>query len=381
MKRRDFMAASGAVVTTVLSDSLNAAVPCPPSFDDVQDASCPADPSSGVGLAERAASLAPGASDLNIEELRNTVATSASQRYDISWCSVLSFYDANRKEIQYMGKSQSSQNGRYVHYVYSEASESWRTTGTNLGSGTGHIYSCGFDPDNGDYFFLDWGANYVRRFNRASNSWSNTATNGNLPGGQDWTAGMVYHPNLFGARDGGLIFCPTGSSSAQVWRRSTNSWSTLNGVSAQNGLNNGAQGIYIPGLDAAMIAGFSGNVYRINAGSGGAIGSVENLGDQGTPNIGWTSGPSSGAGKAVVDPNNSSRVLVLEFGGNSRVWASNNAGDSWSQVGAHPFGSMNGANNNISYLSIPDYGVIVGLTSTISTSAPWSRVGMWKVNV
>lgn len=378
MKRRDFMAASGAVVTTVLSDSLHAAVPCPPSFDGVSETQCPAGNSS---LAARAAQLGLGQSDLNIEELRNTAASVFSQRYDISWCSVLSHYDANRREIQYMGKSQSSQNGRYVHYIYSEESQSWRTTGTNLGSGTGHVYTCAFDPDRGEFFFLDWGANRVRRYDRADDSWSDTPANGNLPGGYDWNSGMVYHPNLFGAGDGGLIFCPSFASNAQVWRRSTNSWSTLNGVSAQNGLNNGAQGIYIPGLDAAMIAGFSGSAYRIDAGSGGTVGSVSDLGDQGTPNIGWSSGRSSGGGKAVIDPNNPSRVLVLEFGGSSRVWASSNAGDSWSQVGTHPFDSMNGANSNISYLSIPDYGVIVGLTSTISTSAPWSRVGMWKVNV
>lgn len=378
MKRRDFMAASGAVLTTVLSDRLDAQVPCPPNFDGTQNPACIAGNSS---LAARAAALGLGESDLNIEALRNTLATASSQRYDISWCSVLSFYDANRREIQYMGKSQSSQSGRYVHYIYSEANGSWRTTGTNLGSGTGHIYTCAFDPDNGEYFFLNWGANNVRRYNRANDSWSDTPTNNNLPGGYEWNSGMVYHPNLFGARDGGLIFCPSFASNAQVWRRSTNSWSTLNGVSAQNSENNGAQGIYIPGLDAAMIAGFSGNVYRIDAGSGGSIGSVTSLGDQGTPNIGWMANQSSGAGKAVIDPNNPSRVLVLEFGGSSRVWASTSAGDSWSQVGTHPFGSMNGANNNISYLSIADYGVIVGLTSTISPSAPWSRVGMWKVNV
>lgn len=325
--------------------------------------------------------LAAGASNLNIDELRNTEPTSSSNRFDISWCSVLSYYDANRKEIQYMGKSQSSQSGLYCHYVYSEADESWRATGTNLGSGTGHVYTAAFDPVNGEFFFHNWAASSVRRYDRADDSWTDTPSNGNLPGGNDWTAGMVYHPNLFGSGDGGLIFCPTFDTDAQAWRRSNNTWYTLSNCSAQNGTSNGAQGIYIPGLDAAMIAGFSGSAYRIDAGSGGSIGSATALGDPGTPNIGWSSGPSSGSGKAVIDPNNSSRVLVLEFGGSSRVWASTDAGDNWSEVGNHPFMSMDGASDNISFVSIPTYGVIVGLTSTISTSAPWSRVGMWKPDV
>lgn len=330
-------------------------------------------------LRQVADTLAAGGSDLDITEFRND---QVWNNQEITWCSNCSFYDANRKEIQYVTKPQSSQTSaseNYAHYIYSESGESWSNTGYDLGSTTGHVYSTAFDPDNGEIFFLDWGADDVRRYDRADSSWSDTPTDADLPGGQDWTAGMVYHPNLFGAGDGGLIFCPTGDTDAQVWRRSTNTWVTLSDVSCQNGLNNGGQGIYIPGLDAAMIAGFSGSVYRVDAGSGGTIGSATDLGNQGTPNIGWENGPSSGHGKAIIDPNDSSRVLVLEFGGTSRVWATTDAGDTFTEVGNHPFASMTGYSGlNITYTSIPDYGVIVGMTSF---ATPAHRFGMWKPDV
>lgn len=382
MKRRDFMAASGAVVTTMLSDSLHAAVPCPPGLDGTQQAPCPAGASS---LADRAAALGLGESDLNVVDMRNPLAWN---EFEISWCSILSFYDANRREIQYMTSPQSNRTSNdfnYAHYIYSEDNDSWRVTGYDLGNFLGHVYTCAFDPVNGDFFFLDWDANRIRRFDRASNTWTNTPANNNLPGGYSWSAGMVYHPNLFGAGDGGLIFCPTFDSNAQVWRRNTDSWSTLNGVRAANSPDDGgAQGIYIPGLDAAMIGtGFnagsgSPTIYRVDAGSGGNTGSVSNLGNPGTPAIGWRNGPRAGHGKAIVDPNNDSRLLVLEFGGSSRVWASTNAGDTWSEVGNHPFSGMGGYSSQVSYVSIPAYGIILAMTSMAS---PPHRVAIWKSDV
>lgn len=297
---------------------------------------------------------------------------------DIQWQVATLYYDATRKELQYMGKAASGQSINFNHYRYDEQANTWSAPNTNpIWTGTGHIWCSTFDFGTGDYYICPYADDFVHHYTRSSNTWSNTASDARIPSGNSYPAGALgWHPNLFGSGDGGLALLTV--FYLMAWRKSTNTWS-LWGTDASNavsgidltGTSNGGS-CYLPASDTLLLAMNHGGgtapntVISIPAGSGGNKGTPTN---KGTPPI-WiegAGGTGGNGGKLIVDPSNAANALILETASPYRYWRSTNGGTSWTQVGNHPFSTTNMPNevdlNQWTCGSIPTYGVVMGMSS------------------
>lgn len=312
-------------------------------------------------------------------------------QYDIQWMTVCMYYDAVRKELQYMGKPASSQSTNHRHYIYDEITNTWRTTGQTLFPGTGHIWSATFDHDEGNYYFHRYADNYVYYMRRsveagagsANSPWTQTATGTNLsPGGNAPVAAVAYHPNLYGAGLGGLVDWSV--FHILHWRESSNTWTSYGALSSLfPSLNldgsSGGGGCYLPGLDVVLLGAknnTNSRIISVAAGSSGTPGTPTLLGSPPIPIEGVGGG--GNGGKMLVDPSNSGYALILETISPYRYWRSTNGGSSWSLVGNHPFTSANlpsESTNMWTCGAVPAHGIVWGLSSNGNANGG-SRI--WK---
>jgi hypothetical protein len=339
-------------------------------------------------LARKAASLKPGG-HLDVAEMKNP----HSNNLDIQWMTVCAYYDAKNREIQYMGKFASGQDptGRFHHYVYEETTNKWYKTGPGSlrGNGTtGHIWNTAFDFETGDYYVQPYGKEHLCRFDRARwvaagkpagapprkgrgkrdpypvpSYWSfKTATADIL-----WTTmanldGMAVHPNLFGKGDKGVV-CGSG---AYIWgyRIADNTWHHLSRDFRRDksvrGGSTGGGGWYVPSADSAVVG--SRVIWRVPAGKDGKHPANAEHGAPTPILLRGGGGNKGGFGKQIVDPADPNRLIILEVGGESRVWASADLGRSWVlQDFGHPFNGM--GTTMWTACSIGAHGVMMGLKS------------------
>lgn len=318
------------------------------------------------------------------------------EQWDISWQNRTAFYDDTRREIQYMGKPQSSVGGRNrsTHHVYSEGSNSWRTTSTNVTPNSyGHIWCLTFDHSvsPGDYYHVQHYPNEggntrtLLRYNRATDSWGrlpdanfNVWNNSTTP-----NSGPVYHPNLLGPGRPG-IYCFS-NSALSYFDVNNQSWTLIRDDIQYNGTYGGRNengwkhncSLYIPGLDLAMFGSgengvIGGNPHGLFIPAGDA--------DNRTPPVArmpvFVNNLEDGANSynMLLDPTDPTRstVMLLERRGGN-VYTSNDplSGiNSWTlQPYRHPFWTDNpyryrGDNvhdGSWTCCSIPRYGVVLGM--------------------
>lgn len=294
--------------------------------------------------------------------------------YDIQWMTTCIFYDATRKELQYMGKPASSQSTNHRHYIYNETTNTWRTTGTSLFPSLGHIWSATFDPDVGDYYFHRSNDLFVRRMNRnveagggiSNNPWTQTSSDSAvISGNQPPVAAVGWHPHLYGTNDGGLVDWRT--LYVMGWRKATDTWNVIGGEYYFDGkFFNNASGCaaYLPGLQKIILAS-TGTQQRMMSIAAGSNGTTAPVVDLGTGPIGIV-GDNGNSGKLIVDPTNSSYALILRHNSPYTVWRSTDGGVSWDTIGTHPFTTVNmssESNGTWTCGSLPDHGVVVGMSS------------------
>jgi hypothetical protein len=332
--------------------------------------------SGGSVLSTAAAGLSPG-QYADTPELANPYSNSL----DIQWMTICAYYDTIHNEIQYMGKWASGQDGtgKFYHYNYDEAANTWHRplAGPLIGSGTtGHIWETAFDFATGDYWIQCFGKEFLCRFNRAA--WDSAGRPDGVPGEvPSWWSfrtgtadilyssatvlnGMALHPNLFGAGDKGIAV----AGAIYIWgyRLSTDTWHQLSRDFYSEPVMGGGfagAGWYIPSADAVVVggdrqarSGAFNAMWRVPAGSGGIHPKTSEFGAL-TPIAVY-----GGSG----DPCNPNRLLIMETGGESRVWASDDLGQSWVLQGyTHPFRGMGTA--SWTACSLTRYGVIWGLKS------------------
>ncbi len=339
-------------------------------------------------LGQKAASLKPG-QHLDVPEMKNPF----SNRLDIQWMTVCAYYDAVHKEIQYMGKFASGQDptGRFHHYLYEETTNKWYKTGPGSlrGNGTtGHIWNTAFDFETGDYYIQPYGREFLCRFNRAKwisagkpagaklklplvkrapikvpSYWSfKTATADILYSSAANLNGMAVHPNLFGKGDKGVVAC----GAIYIWgyRTSTNKWHHLSRnfykEKPVRGGQTGGAGWYIPSADSTVVGGHT--IWRVPAGKDGKHPANAEHGAFTPIRLRGGGGSKGGFGKQIIDPTDPNRLIILEVGGKSRVWASSDLGQSWTlQDFSHPFNSM--GTTAWTACSISTHGVMMGLKS------------------
>jgi hypothetical protein len=377
MKRRDFILETlGVTAGLVVSGTGQAAKPCPP---DIIGASNPdhCGAFSGSALAEAASRLSPG-------EWVAFKAPPAVGPFGISWQNRTGFWDSSRHEFHFMAKAQSG--GAASHWIYSEATDSWRSTGSDVSPGqAGHIWVVTFDhtDDPGDYYYLDFDASdFIRYMDRSveagignsSHPWRKTssASFSVQNGSSRPSTSIGYHPNLFGSEDPGILVF--GVTTLSAWRKSTNSWlslATYGSSSSQYFNRRSAPSVYIPGYDRLIMGTGVANTQEcllLDAGSGGevATGSLE---FEGAPTRIVGTASQSNDSQLSIDPRDDSTVILLESSGD-RVWTNATGGteDGWRlEPFAHPFWQNLPVNPN-DYGSwtcgaIPEYGIMWGLAS------------------
>lgn len=381
MKRRSFLKGAAGLVTAASGFSRIAeAQPCPPPDFGDTNVACGVTTST---LSEVAASLGPGQS---IEFIPNTL----QNALDIQWQITTVFYDVVRREIQYMGKPATSQSNQYSHYMFVEASNSWRAVARPAFTGSGHVWCYAFDPSTGDYYATQYSNTTLRRYRRQTDRWESLArdTSGDLQDGGLFAPIFGWHPNLFGPGKPGLYAHATFYGLA--WNPETNAWSRITAGSWSNpgpfrNKNNGVA-IYLPGSDRLAIWGKSqastpdNSVVWVEAGAGLSSDIVGDglISSGGKPPILINgAGGTTRHGHIVAHPMDVNRLLCLEEYGSDRVWSSVDDGSTWTlESFKHPFANMRGQGEEFTCGTIPSYGVLIGITSDTSGG----QTVLWKPN-
>lgn len=384
MNRRDFLARSAGTLGA-LNSALALARPCP--VPELQ-----VDGGTSVSTECKASRLADAAAELGVGQSRSFADTMNphSVSLDIQWQPTTGYFDPTRGEIQYMGKPATGQSTVFSHHIYNEAANEWRNTDPAAAglSGTGHIWNSAFDPQTGDYYHIHYQYEDVYRMTRASASWSVVArvpaaylgSSGNSPG--PWP-GTAWHPNLFGAGDGGLIV--RGNRGVIAWRKRTGQWQSLGDYSSWN-FKAGGDYVYFADTDSVVMGtGYPNGgeqdreLIRIDAGAGGVAPQYRVAG---TAPL-WVAGRGQDrVGKMVAHPLDPRRLIILEEkdpnnSSSAKWWISSDRGATWrEQSTPHPFRALGWT--HFTLCSIPTYQVLVGIFSGWDSVGYDFRLHLWK---
>ena len=330
------------------------------------------------------------ADGLSLGQSVNFTPNTTQKPIDIQWNLQTIFYDELRGGLQYMGKPASGQpNGlEYSHYLYDEYNDTWTDVGI-VSSGSGHVWSLTFDPDNGDYYWSNGGQ--LKRFRRrkgvALSSWETLSSTSDLTAGGLGAPILGWHPNLFGPGKPGLY--GHNAFYGLAWNPETDSWSRCRTTSWPSGSayrdKNNGQAIYMPESDRLVLFGrnkTTGNEesFYIDAGAGlssdviadGLAGELPE-----TPITVRGSGNFNVHGHIVQSPTNRNHVYCLQEHGTPNVWKSTDGANTWVLKGyTHPFNAMSGEADEWTVGTIHNYRCIVAMSSD---SAGGETV-LWKPN-
>jgi hypothetical protein len=275
----------------------------------------------GSALSDAAAGLSPGQTVDFTEETSMWRAAYAWQSDGI--------YDAKHQLIHVLGKPANS-NGTWLHTIYNITSDTWSPY-VNIGwNASGHIYgNLAYDPATGDLFQSIGGDKRIKRYNKATNSWTQLSVDiysGSTPSHLN---GIAWHPNLYGPGDGGLVI--QGRTRQYHWRKSTNTMQ--NATTPDLGANAG-HAIYFTAIDKVVIGR---TPHVLVSSSGGGLPNIVNVGAPPVKTGGLSTAYHLPFGAMIQHPGIPSKILLLERAGSYRVWESED-GDNWTQKSFnHPF--------------------------------------------
>jgi hypothetical protein len=254
------------------------------------------------------------------------------QNLDIQWCHHCN-YDEDRKVFHYWSKHAQSQGGEWSYHRYDENADTWSQK-RPLGSYGiwGHTWgSNALDPATGDFYLHAYSTETVDRISFASGELDySTSANSFIGANSSPLNGLAWHPNLFGPGDGGLVMGTR--KDIRAWRKQFDTWHTTT-ITGGTYFNNDSSGgaLYVPDIDTAFIgSGNEGVLYSIPAGSGGSMSTITKRGP--TPEGRKVRGSDwnvSDTLRLVIDPRDTSRLMVLEVLSGERVWTSTDLGDTW----------------------------------------------------
>lgn len=266
-------------------------------------------------------------------------------------------YDPVNARVLLWGKQPSG--NPYRLQTYSLSSNTW-TSAYSVSSDIGHIYgNNALDPATGDGYQQRWGNNQLLRYDGASGAMSfppPSTTGLTLSTSVDAAPqnGLGWHPNLYGSGDGGLVLAT--QSRLVAWRKSTNTWATIETHSNHNNLYYG-QAAYLPGSDRLVFISQTSQPIRYIT-PGPVVTSASN-----TLPINVQAGGSGDRNHLIRHPSNTGKLLVLEYpASGSDVYESSN-GVNWTQISDHPF-TVGSGSSNITYCSMYEHGVVWGLSGT-----------------
>jgi hypothetical protein len=275
---------------------------------------------------------------------------------DLEW-QANGFYDPTNRLVHLMGKPVG--DTAWSHSRYNIDTGAW-TTVAGMWNNLGHIYANStIDPSTGDVYCARGGFQsggdhnrQVARWDRATASWGAYAPTASDISAQtlvDVCNGVSYHPNLYGAGDGGL--CIEQEFRTMFWRKSNNTADDTHTHGDSFYGNKEGISCYHPGMDAVFLGAADASTPLLKITSGPTLANTSNppiqLGahsrNQGTE-----------FGSLHVHPTDSTKLIIVSTNG-THYWTSTN-GSAWTDVGTHPFN--NGTQFPRVLVSMPNYGVI-----------------------
>jgi len=266
---------------------------------------------------------------------------------DLQWQSDW-WHDTVNGVVHLMGKP-AGQDSQWAHQYYRESTDSWVTVAHYLPwTAIGHIYgNSAIKTADGTFYQsrndIDTAPAKIQRY-RYGTGWDSVPTGaGDMGAGQTLVAvanGLAYHPNLYGAGDGGLILDTQFRTC--FWRESNNATEQVSHSDSLYGNQYGI-GVYWPAKDLCVIGGSdqkpgAGHLMLVTANGG----STPTITDAGTPPIevaGDTDSRGSGVfGSLHVHPGNANKLLLLDTVG-TNYWEGTLSGSTfiWTFKGSHPF--------------------------------------------
>lgn len=328
-----------------------------------------------TALADACRSLAPG--DTIAFTPQPMSSTTQGLDWQISW-----YYDQAHKRAHLLYKA-ANNNISWAHRVYDETAQSgageWYDGGL-VGSEidkAGHIYgNHTLDPATGDLYLQVWNESFLRRWTAATGQWDFFTS----AFGESFSYpinGIVWHPNLYGPGDGGIVWTSNfGTSSVRMrsWRKSTDTWNDLGTVAREGAGDKHGGGSYFAAIDK-VVTGFcetkithvANPVILVSPGNPPTLQATT------PPPASVATGTFSNSrekASLVQHPRDPTKLMMIQkdapdpYGGNA-TWTTTD-GDTWLDGPAHPF------NPARITCSIPenangDYGVIWNISADEST--------------
>ena len=188
--------------------------------------------------------------------------------------------------------------------------------------------------------------------------------------------GLGWHPNCFGAGQGGVIVRGQGINAA--YRPSDDTWHLINTITDPDltGLTNGGASIYFDDDDTILIGtghfdiGQPAYMMKFNAGANGNVDTnpvkinqqYQDPASSTIPPFIIGHAASTNYGHIMKDPLDSTNLVIMERDDPWRYWRSTNKGESWSLAGNHPAHSPNmvqyGSDTIAYFVPISIYGAI-----------------------
>lgn len=292
------------------------------------------------------------------------------------------FYDPARRIAHLLAK-RANDDDDWRHQIYDEISNTWRN-GNWFVDQSGHIYgNTAFDPKTGDLYQRCGNEAFVRRWTFATNSWDfqTSAFAANISGVA--ANGLVWHPNLFGPNEDGLIYCGPYNGTAGTlrgWKASTNTWDWFLSIPRTSNRYHGA-GCYHSGLQKTLIGSCDTIVgenrqtpYLVTGGvtPSAAIAAL-------TP-VDMSTGDAArmAMGPVIRHPRDSSKLLQVQRGasishvnGGNGAWVSSDA-LTWTQISNHPYPSGSFVACSIPEDGYGNYGVVwlIGVEDSVLWRPP-----------
>lgn len=342
MHRREFLSYSagtlGAIVPAMSSNwSAFGAVF---AEEDARGSSASSASSADSELAKACAALEPGdGADFPAG------AQSAFSEADLAWQSTF-HNDDQHGLIHLMGKPANA-NRSWHHQYYTVADNEWTVVARGMWNNPGHIYGA-FTIDHGTGDLFQWRGNMNGRgpTDRRASWWKHETKewdfipvdvfDGAL---ESHPNGSTWHPNLYGAGDGGLIL--QSGSRTLFWRNKDDAVESV----SHRGLSFGAAagiGAYWPAKDVAFVGGGQGGRLLKVTPDGSRTPKVEPVGELPITLGGNSHIYSTRFGSLHVHPGNPDKPLIVETVGEqtrtsgSRAWTSEDGSD-WGRIEDHTF--------------------------------------------
>jgi hypothetical protein len=237
-------------------------------------------------------------------------------------------YDPLHGRINLLAKRANAPT-EWQHRYYTISSNTWTTVGLAMFNNDGHIYgNSTIDPSTGDVYLTTQGV--LRRWNYSLQAWEQLLTD-IFPGSEaSHKNGVVFHPNLFGSGQKGVVI--QDPSRVACFRHSTGTVASVSASGTNTGANAGA-GVYFAAIDKTI----TGYVSQFRVAPGPVFA-------QGPSTPIWTRGYSTATADAfgvpLQHPLNPAKLLLIERNSDvstaRRYWSSTD-GDNWTFVGTHPF--------------------------------------------